>query len=188
MDPIERLLAKIQQDSTQSVEPQVAPQPVIQPMHADEEKPSTNRSLDDLLHELNIQSVQATPSSQLPSTPPPSLDRLLDQISPVAKPGRSTSSQPPDKPPIPLARTTPNTTTTKQAEQRQRQRLQAEQRRQYKQRQRQQAILRRQAENWLQQITPNTEEWLWFEEFAHHYPSRLEAAMDYLQALHRHST
>lgn len=45
------------------------------------------------------------------------------------------------------------------------------------------AISVQDAQQWLRQIQPTTEEGLWFEEFAHHYPSRLEAALDYLSAL-----
>jgi hypothetical protein len=48
---------------------------------------------------------------------------------------------------------------------------------------RQRTISLTDAHRWLQHIKPSTEEGLWFEEFALHYSSRLEAAIDYLAAL-----
>ncbi len=41
----------------------------------------------------------------------------------------------------------------------------------------------KQAEEWLKKLDTLSEEGLWFEEFAYKYPSKLEAAIDYLQAL-----
>ena len=51
------------------------------------------------------------------------------------------------------------------------------------QRAEQQRAIARQAEAWLKQISVDSEEGLWFEEFAYHYDSRLEAAIDYLASL-----
>ena len=56
--------------------------------------------------------------------------------------------------------------------------LKAEQRRQ-----KQREALTQEATEWLKNLTPRTEEGLWFEEFAYSYSSKLEAAIDYLQAL-----
>ena len=39
------------------------------------------------------------------------------------------------------------------------------------------------AQEWLKKLDPNTTEGLWFEEFAYSYSSKLEAAIDYLEAL-----
>jgi hypothetical protein len=39
------------------------------------------------------------------------------------------------------------------------------------------------AQKWLDNLEPYSEEGLWFEDFARSYSSRLEAAIDYLQAL-----
>lgn len=47
----------------------------------------------------------------------------------------------------------------------------------------QKKALKKQAEEWLKKLDPLSEEGLWFEEFAYKYPSKLEAAIDYLQAL-----
>ena len=49
--------------------------------------------------------------------------------------------------------------------------------------QRKQRSLVRQAKEWLSNLDPHSEEGLWFEEFAYSYPSRLEAAIDYVEAL-----
>lgn len=43
--------------------------------------------------------------------------------------------------------------------------------------------LERMARQWLDNLDPLSEEGLWFEEFAYAYPSKLEAAIDYLEAL-----
>lgn len=43
--------------------------------------------------------------------------------------------------------------------------------------------LEKEAEKWLKQLDPHSQEGLWFEEFAYRYPSKLEAAIDYLQVL-----
>jgi hypothetical protein len=49
--------------------------------------------------------------------------------------------------------------------------------------QKQRRINLQQAEIWLKSLDPNSEEWLWFEQFAYSYESKVEAAIDYLKAL-----
>lgn len=44
-------------------------------------------------------------------------------------------------------------------------------------------ILKRRAQEWLNKLNPKSEEGRWFEEFACSYSSRVQAAMDYLEAL-----
>jgi len=56
--------------------------------------------------------------------------------------------------------------------------LQVEQRRKRKR-----EVLAKEANEWLSQLNPSSEEGLWFEEFSYSYPSKLEAAIDYLEAL-----
>jgi len=51
---------------------------------------------------------------------------------------------------------------------------------------RQREAIAQQAKEWLKQLDPLSEEGLWFEEFAYAYPSKLEAAIDYLTALTSH--
>ncbi len=50
-------------------------------------------------------------------------------------------------------------------------------------RQQRRTALVTQAQQWLQQLNPSTEEGRWFEDFACSYESPLEAAIDYLEAL-----
>ena len=71
----------------------------------------------------------------------------------------------------------------KAAELKRQQQLQEEQRRQEQIKQQQKQALKQEAEQWLKKLKPRSEEGLWFEEFAYSYPSKLEAAIDYLQAL-----
>ncbi|MEW5857132.1 MAG: hypothetical protein AB1861_07085 [Cyanobacteriota bacterium] len=63
------------------------------------------------------------------------------------------------------------------------QQLREEQLKQEKLRQQQREVFKKQAQEWLKNLKPLSEEGLWFEEFADAYPSKLEAAIDYLQAL-----
>ncbi len=49
--------------------------------------------------------------------------------------------------------------------------------------QQQKEALASQAKEWLKNLNSLSEEGLWFEEFAYAYPSKLDAAIDYLQAL-----
>ncbi len=63
------------------------------------------------------------------------------------------------------------------------QQLREEQLRVEQRRQREREALTQEATEWLKNLSPRSEEGLWFEEFAYSYPSKLEAAIDYLQAL-----
>jgi hypothetical protein len=49
--------------------------------------------------------------------------------------------------------------------------------------QRKREALEREAEDWLKNLNPRSEEGRWFEEFAYSYPSKLDAAIEYLAAL-----
>ena len=49
--------------------------------------------------------------------------------------------------------------------------------------QRQEKQLIAQAQKWLKELQPYSDEGVWFAQFAESYPSRLEAAIDYLKAL-----
>lgn len=63
------------------------------------------------------------------------------------------------------------------------QQIREEQLRQEQLKRQQRAALKVKAQAWLKKINPSSEEGLWFEEFACAYPNKLEAALDYLQAL-----
>ncbi|NEP01435.1 MAG: hypothetical protein F6K58_22815 [Symploca sp. SIO2E9] len=49
----------------------------------------------------------------------------------------------------------------------------------------QRKALTQQASEWLKNLDIDSEEGLWFEEFAYNYSSKLEAAIDYLQVLRK---
>jgi hypothetical protein len=63
------------------------------------------------------------------------------------------------------------------------QQIQEEQRREEQRRQRKREALTKEATEWLKKLNPRSEEGLWFEEFSYSYSSKLEAAIDYLEAL-----
>ena len=63
------------------------------------------------------------------------------------------------------------------------QQLREEQLREEQRRQRKREALAQEATEWLKKLSPRSEEGLWFEEFSYSYPSKLDAAIDYLQAL-----
>ena len=71
----------------------------------------------------------------------------------------------------------------KAEEMKRQQQLQEEQRRQQQLLEQQRHKLTLAAQEWLKELEPLSDEGLWFEELAGKYPSRLEAAIDYLQAL-----
>jgi hypothetical protein len=70
------------------------------------------------------------------------------------------------------------------AEQKRRQQelIEAQRREELRERRRKQA-LREQAQQWLKNLHLNSEEGRWFEEFSYSYESKLEAAIDYLEAM-----
>lgn len=71
----------------------------------------------------------------------------------------------------------------KEEQQRKEQQLREEQLRAQQKEQRKREALTLEAREWLEKLNPRSEEGLWFEEFSYSYPSKLEAAIDYLQAL-----
>ncbi|MDB9311947.1 hypothetical protein PN462_02445 [Spirulina sp. CS-785/01] len=58
-----------------------------------------------------------------------------------------------------------------------------EQRKQEWKKQQRRKALEKKAKQWLNELDPYSDEGLWFEEFAYNYPSKLEAAIDYLAVL-----
>ncbi|MCL1464293.1 salt stress protein, Slr1339 family [Argonema galeatum] len=71
----------------------------------------------------------------------------------------------------------------KEEELKKQQQLKEEQLRQEQIKQQQRQALTKEAQEWLKKLNIRSAEGLWFEEFAYDYPSKLEAAIDYLQAL-----
>lgn len=71
----------------------------------------------------------------------------------------------------------------RQERERQAQQQQESQRREQQKQERKRQALKQEAEVWLKKLHPNTDEGRWFTEFSYNYPSKLEAAIDYLAAL-----
>lgn len=63
------------------------------------------------------------------------------------------------------------------------QQIKEEQVRVQQQEQKRKEAVTTEAKEWLKNLNFRSEEGLWFEEFSYSYPSKLEAAIDYLQAL-----
>jgi len=140
-------------------------------------------SIDDLLNELKSEYQE---KSQ-PSVP---------KKQPSAKKEEFSSST--FQPPVPAYKNLPKssaedrllaelkaefTEQEKAAQLQRQQRIKEEQIKQEKIKQQQKQVLRKEAEVWLKKLNRNSAEGLWFEEFAYDYPDKLDAAIDYLQAL-----
>ena len=63
------------------------------------------------------------------------------------------------------------------------QQLRAEQLKEEQKQQRKKEALEQEATEWLKNLNPHSEEGRWFEEFSYSYPSKLDAAIEYLAAL-----
>lgn len=129
-----------------------------------------------------------------PSPPPPasrpsppaanfstrSIEDLLSQID-VSETRTARSAAPPQ----PLVEEIKTENLQQQAEVARQVELDRQQKQQRREQLKQQrrAELAAQAEQWLKSLQPKSSEGRWFEEFACHYSSRLEAAIDYLEAL-----
>jgi hypothetical protein len=169
MDEIDKLLAGIG-------EPPPVPKttPPIAPT-----KPLVTTSIDDLLGNLdesvkrnvrqhlsqNLSQNLAHQPALTPTNPPP-MDDLLTQV----------KTEQHEKAQAELLRQQEFEREQKRQEKLKQQRLE-----QVKAQRRQE--LRQAAEQWLKKLKPKSEEGRWFEEFACNYDSRLEAAIDYLEAL-----
>ncbi|MEM9214591.1 MAG: hypothetical protein AAGD25_09615 [Cyanobacteria bacterium P01_F01_bin.150] len=73
----------------------------------------------------------------------------------------------------------------RQLEEQARQQQLAAERRQRQLEEQRKAELLKKAEIWLKGLDPNSDEGFWFESFAVNYPSKLDAALDYLDAMDR---
>lgn len=63
------------------------------------------------------------------------------------------------------------------------QQIKEEQIKEEQKRKKKREALTQEATEWLKKLNPHSEEGLWFEEFSYSYPSKLDAAIDYLTAL-----
>lgn len=207
MDPLDRLLANLEGKPPEAM-PSPSPQPPA--AHTSSTPPTpTSGSVDDLLAQLEpnshhrFHSTPSPPSALPPLSPPTSLPPLPPPTrSQPPRPHIARSQPPLPPPPNPIPRESIGRSSTDpllaqlKADYAERDRLEAQQReQQQREAQRQQEQLKRQrraalaeqAKQWLEQLAPNSDEWLWFEEFSQRYPSKLEAAIDYLDAVYHQS-
>lgn len=71
----------------------------------------------------------------------------------------------------------------KAEQQRKQKELLEQQKREQAKAQRRRQALKKEAQEWLKTVNYKSDEGLWFEEFSYSYDSKLEAAIDYLQAI-----
>lgn len=157
MDSIDKLLAQIKAQE-QPTAPNKQPQaesPIVPTL-----------SIDNLLAqvEADCQTSLAEPIARIPQQLAPQssgIDNLLSQV--------KADVQEQDK---------------LEAWQKQQQ-IQAQQLQQQQQRQKQLEALKIQAQAWLEKLDPLSSEGLWFDRFAQGYPTKLAAAIEYLQESHQ---
>ena len=71
----------------------------------------------------------------------------------------------------------------REEQQRKQKELAIQQQREQERAKRRRQALKQEAQEWLKNLNLNSDEGLWFEEFSYSYDSKLEAAIDYLQAI-----
>lgn len=71
----------------------------------------------------------------------------------------------------------------REEQQRRQKELLVQQKREQERARRRRQALKQEAQEWLKNLNLNSDEGLWFEEFSYSYDSKLEAAIDYLQAI-----
>ncbi|MBD1860854.1 MULTISPECIES: salt stress protein, Slr1339 family [Trichocoleus] len=130
----------------------------------------------------SIERLLAQVKAQYSETPaPPAAPSPLPPSSPPAKP---TSGRQPDPLDSLLAEIKGQYEVQDAiAQEARQQQLVAEQQRQAQAQQARRTALARTAQDWLKNLDPLSTEGLWFNQFAEQYPSKLEAAIDYLAAL-----
>ncbi|MEB3359390.1 MAG: hypothetical protein VKK04_21875 [Synechococcales bacterium] len=183
-DPIDELLAQIKaEDEGGASAPQSPPSPMPPAKPVSSSSPAGAadgpKSVDDLL--ANIEGSSPAPPSmpspveQYRRSPPSTFSPDIGSPSLQSFPGAIAPTDPA------LAQLKAQYEEAEQEAARQRQQQQAAEQRQREEQARQQrAALVKQAEEWLKNLDPRSGEAIWFEELAEKYPSRLEAAIDYL--------
>lgn len=156
-------------------------------------------SIDKLLAQIKAQEQKPTAANkqspaELPIAPTSAIDNLLAQVeadcqtSPAQPKTRNTQQLPPQSSGIDNLLSQVKADLQEQdkleAQQKQQQ-IQAQQLQQEQQRQKQLESLKVQAQAWLEKLDPLSSEGLWFERFAEGYPTKLAAAVEYLQDSHQ---
>lgn len=144
-------------------------------------------SIDDILDQLKSEYQEKDNPGQQQKQPPVKREKAIEPKLPNLPPP-TTSRQKSFSPASPedafLSQIKAEFAEQEKAEELKRQeQIKEEKIRQERIKQQQKQALTKEAEAWLKKLNPRSAEGLWFEEFAYSYPSKLEAAIDYLQAL-----
>jgi hypothetical protein len=166
MDPIDQLLAKLGSSPAKPPSPQAVPKPTLPETASGKSiTPGVKLTIDDLLRSLG-EPVKQTVRDQLQASPPPpvSFSRSL--------PVPEIQSYQQEQVAIDLA-----------AQEKQQQQARMYEQRQAALAQQRRQDLRQQAQAWLQKLDKKSVEGRWFDDFACHYESPLDAAIEYFVAL-----
>ena len=206
MDNIDRLLSSIKAEQEQkrpSSPPPVPAEPQPSSLPA-----SSPQSIDDLLQQIHGEAPPFDMGKPMDTGKPTSSDRLTTLKNTLATPSPAASGSAVPTPPVSKLTSAPLPVLQdlkaefqeqqRQAEREQQRQEAARQREAERQERERQAALekerlaqeqaarakelqrQRQAEDWIKKLDPLAGEGIWFEEFASHYQSRLEAAIAYL--------
>lgn len=185
MDEIDRLLAKLEPQS-QSQSNQTSPsQSAKDSMNSQADQPAppqATASIDSLLQSIDTKAPSPNTHLQQSQTKPQTKPHTKPQIKPSSEENllEQIQQQYQQQDQAELQR---QQELQRQAEQKQQQESQQKQQRLEQLRIQRRAELEKTASDWLKQLNPKSAEGRWFEEFACSYASRLEAAIDYLEAL-----
>ncbi len=181
MDEIDRLLAKLDNKPHQ--------QPKSKPNDPDPQPAAPSQSLDQLLNQLADGKKQAVRAELLKH--PPKAPTLRASTPPL--PARPRPTIPAADPLIAKLKSEQEAQSRAEQLRQEQERQEAELRQQQQEREKQRRLealkaqrraeLAEYAKEWLQRLDPRSQEGLWFDEFACNYESRLEAAVEYLEAL-----
>jgi hypothetical protein len=161
MDPLDKLLAELKAENAKDSPSMPAAPP-------SEAKPGA--SIADLLNAIDAPTVRSEPTTELQVTPAPASLSLPEIPNSKSSLPGSDRPQPPE-------------TQESDSEESDAKQERAKQKRLEHLRQQRRSELREPARKWLSQLKPKSDEGVWFEEFACNYESRLEAAIEYLEAL-----
>jgi hypothetical protein len=139
-------------------------------------------SIDDLLAQIKSEYQEKDNSGLQKKQPPAKIEKSIEPKLPNLSPRKSFSPTSPED--ALLSQIQAEFLEQDKAEElKKQQQIKEEKVKQEKIKQQQRQGLTKEAEAWLKKLNPRSAEGLWFEEFAYSYSSKLEAAIDYLQAL-----
>lgn len=148
-------------------------------------------SIDDLLAQVKAEYEENDKPKEVKKTQPPKLEQPKPQppVAPAYQPPTWEKKRVPSVENNLLAQVKAEFEEQEQVEQlRKQEQLREEQLKAEQRLKQQRDALRKEAQQWLKNLKPHSDDFLWFKEFATAYPSEIEAAIDYLQALRETGT